>query len=157
MWWSKQAQPAGPSFSPGFSSTGTMDSPIEAPEGQPSNATPYPSIAPRHDRISRRDVTSRDDLRLDSVIDGAISLNCQRLTIGETAKATADVIAREVIVYGQLTGHLQAADRIEIRKHATVMGDLTTPRILIEEGAYFKGTVQIERRRKPRGASQQRV
>ena len=153
MWWSKQAQPAAPSFSPGFSSTGTLDSPIEAPASQPSNATPYPSIAPRPDRISRRDVTSRDDLRLDTVIDGAISLNCQRLTIGETARATADVVAREVIVYGQLTGHLQAADRIEIRKHATVMGDLTTPRILIEEGAYFKGTVQIERRRKPRGAS----
>jgi cytoskeletal protein CcmA (bactofilin family) len=77
-------------------------------------------------------------------------LNCKRLTIGETAKATADVVAREVIVYGELTGHLRAADRIEIKKHASVKGDLTTRRIMIEEGAYFKGTVQIERRKKPR-------
>jgi cytoskeletal protein CcmA (bactofilin family) len=63
------------------------------------------------------------------------------------------VIAREVIVYGELSGHLQAAERIEIKNHASVTGDLTTPRILIEDGAYFKGTVQIERRKKPRGAT----
>ncbi len=121
MWWSKQAQSATPSFSPAFSSTGTIDSPLEAPASQPANTTPYPSVAPRSDRVPRRDVTPRDvtprdDLRLDTVIEGAISLNCQRLTIEKTAKATADVVAREVIVYGELTGHLQAADRIEIKE-----------------------------------------
>jgi hypothetical protein len=157
MWWSKQAQPATLSFSPTFSSTGTIDSPIEAPASQPANTTPYSSITPRSDRVPKRDAAPRDDLRLDAVIEGSISLNCQRLTIGETAKATADVVAREVIVYGELAGHLQAADRIEIKTHASVTGDLTTPRILIEEGAYFKGTVQIERRRKPRAVSQQRA
>jgi cytoskeletal protein CcmA (bactofilin family) len=147
MWWSKQAQPAAPSFSPAFSSTGVIDSPIKEPASQPTDT--------RSDSIPRRGATPKDDLRLDDVMEGAISLNCQRLTIGETAQATADVVAREVIVYGKLTGHLQAADRIEIKKHGWVMGHLTTPRIRIEEGAYFKGTVQIERRRKPRGASQQ--
>jgi cytoskeletal protein CcmA (bactofilin family) len=146
MWWSKQAQPAASSFSPAFSSTGVIDSPIEAPASQPADT--------RSDSISRRDAMPRGDLRLDTVMEGAVSLNCRRLTVGEKANATADVVAREVIVYGRLTGHLQAAERIEIKKHASVMGDLTTPRILIEEGAYFKGTVQIERRRKPRGASQ---
>jgi hypothetical protein len=138
MWWSKQAQPAALSFSPAFSSTGVIDSPAESPVNQSANTTPYPSSSPR------------SDLRLDSVIPGSISLNCKRLTIGETAKATGDVVAREVIVYGELTGHLRAADRIEIKKHGSVKGDLTTRRIMIEEGAYFKGTVQIERRKKPR-------
>ncbi len=138
MWWSKQAQPAAPSFSPAFSSTGVIDSPAESAVNQSAHTTPYPSSSPR------------SDLRLDSVIPGSISLNCKRLTIGETAKATADVVAREVIVYGELTGHLRAADRIEIKKHGSVRGDLTTRRIMIEEGAYFKGTVQIERRKKPR-------
>jgi hypothetical protein len=138
MWWSKQAQPAALSFSPAFSSTGVIDSPAESAVNQSANTTPYPSSSPR------------SDLRLDSVIPGSISLNCKRLTIGEAAKATADVVAREVIVYGELTGHLRAADRIEIKKHGSVKGDLTTRRIMIEEGAYFKGTVQIERRKKPR-------
>ena len=158
MWWSKQSQPSTLSFSPSFSSTGTIEAPIESPsespKPQPSHKNSYPTTISRNDRpAAKRDTTATDDLRLDAVIEGAISLNCRRLTVGETAKASADVIAREVIIYGELTGHLQANDRIEIKKHASVTGDLITPRILIEDGAYFKGTVQIERRKKPRGAA----
>ena len=153
MWWSKQAGPATLSFSPASGSTGTIDSPIEAPARKPASKSHYPTTVVKSDRAPKRETTTSDDLRLDAIIDGPISLNCQRLTVGETAKATADVIAREVIVYGELSGHLQAVDRIEIKKHGSVTGDLTTPRILIEDGAYFKGTVQIERRKKPRGAT----
>jgi cytoskeletal protein CcmA (bactofilin family) len=153
MWWSKQAGPATLSFSPAFSSTGTIDSPSDAPARKSGGKSPYPSTTVKTDRAPKPNAAIRDDLRLDAIIDGPISLNCQRLTVGETAKATADVIAREVIVYGELHGHLQAAERIEIKNHGSVMGDLTTPRILIEDGAYFKGTVQIERRKKPRGAT----
>ena len=131
---------------------------VEAPEIQPSNKISYPTTITRNDRAAaKRETSGSDDLLLDAVIEGAISLNCRRLTVGETAKASADVVAREVIVYGELTGHLQAGERIEIRKHGSVKGDLTTPRILIEDGAYFKGTVQIERRKKPRGATQRRA
>jgi cytoskeletal protein CcmA (bactofilin family) len=154
MWWSKQAQPALRSFSPAFSSTGKISSTIEAPASQASDTTTYTSIGLRATRVLKRDARPTDDLRLDTVIQGSISLNCKRLTIGETAKASADVVAREVIVYGELSGHLHAADRIEIKKNASVTGDLTTRRILIEEGAYFKGTVQIERRKKRRDGSQ---
>ena len=153
MWWSKQAHPATLSISTSPSSTVIVDSSIEAPENEPSNPIPYRFINPRSDRTQKRDAMPGNDLQLDTVIPGSISLNCNRLTIGETAKATADVNAREVIVYGELTGHLRAAERIEIKKHASVTGDLTTRRILIEEGAYFKGTVQIERRKKLRYAS----
>ena len=151
MWWSKQAGPATVSFSSASGSTGTIDPPIEAPA--PGSKTHYPSTVVKSDRLPKRESATCDDLRLDAIIDGPISLNCQRLTVGETAKATADVIAREVIVYGELSGHLLAAERIEIKNHASFTGDLTTPRILIEDGAYFKGTVQIERRKKPRGAT----
>jgi len=153
MWWSKQSQPATPSFSPAFSSTLTIDSPLETPASQADNTHTHSSITSRLDRVPKRDAAPRNDLRLDDIIEGSISLNCRRLTIGEAARANGDVTAREVIVYGELTGHLRAVDRIEIKNHGSVMGDLTTPRILIEEGAYFKGTVQIERRKKPRVAS----
>jgi cytoskeletal protein CcmA (bactofilin family) len=157
MWWSKQAQPATVSFSPAFSATRIIGSPIEASTSQPANTIPNRSVNTRPDRLPNREAAPSDDLHLNSIIQGSISLTCKRLTIGETAKATADVVACEVIVYGELTGHLCATDRIEIKKHASVTGDLTTRRILIEEGAYFKGTVQIERRKKPRDASQQRI
>jgi cytoskeletal protein CcmA (bactofilin family) len=58
---------------------------------------------------------------------------------------TADVIAREVVVYGNVKGNLQARDRIEIKKDGSVVGDLTTARIMIEDGAYFKGSIEIEK------------
>ncbi|MGA8267042.1 MAG: polymer-forming cytoskeletal protein [Candidatus Acidiferrales bacterium] len=65
--------------------------------------------------------------------------------MGASAKVTADVIAREVVVYGNVKGNLQARDRIEIKKDGSVVGDLTTARIMIEDGAYFKGSIEIEK------------
>jgi len=65
--------------------------------------------------------------------------------VGRSANITAEVVAREVIVYGKVNGDLCARDRIEIRKDGSVTGDLTTARIVIEDGAYFKGSVEIDR------------
>ncbi|MGA8269547.1 MAG: polymer-forming cytoskeletal protein [Candidatus Acidiferrales bacterium] len=89
---------------------------------------------------------------LDAVVIKPILLKCNRLTIGPEAKATGVVIAQEVIVYGEFTGNLRAIDRIEIKANAFVNGDLTARNIVIESGAIFSGTVQIERRKSPRGA-----
>jgi cytoskeletal protein CcmA (bactofilin family) len=58
---------------------------------------------------------------------------------------TADIIAREVVVYGNVKGNLRARDRIEIKKDGSVVGDLTTARIMIEDGAYFKGSIEIDK------------
>ena len=62
-----------------------------------------------------------------------------------TAKVTADIIAREVVVFGSVKGNLRAKDRIEIKKDGSVNGDLTTARIMIEDGAYFKGSIEIDK------------
>jgi len=71
----------------------------------------------------------------------------RKLTVGATAKVTADIIAREVVVYGNVKGNLRAKDRIEIKKDGSVNGDLTTARIMIEDGAYFKGSIEIDKKR----------
>lgn len=152
MWWSKQTQSAEPSFSPIFSSTGVIDAPAEDPVSKPANGTTSTVVSTDVARGMKQDMACSEDLYLDAVIDGSFSLHCKRLTIGQRAKANADVVAREVVVYGELAGNLHAADRIEIKKHALVTGELTTRRILIEDGAYFKGTLHIERRRQPRHA-----
>ncbi len=55
------------------------------------------------------------------------------------------MIAREVVVYGNVKGNLRARDRIEIKKDGSVVGDLTTARIMIEDGAYFKGSIEIDK------------
>jgi len=64
------------------------------------------------------------------------------------------VVASEVVVYGKVYGNLRARDCIEIKKDGSVVGDLITARILIEDGAYFKGNIEIERRKAPRGLPQ---
>ena len=58
---------------------------------------------------------------------------------------TAHVVAREVVVYGNSKGNLRASDRIEIKKDGSVVGELTTARIIIEDGAHFKGSIEIDR------------
>jgi cytoskeletal protein CcmA (bactofilin family) len=91
------------------------------------------------------EITGNEDLYLDGNVEGLIHLEDRKLTVGASAKITADVIAREVVVYGNVKGNLRARDRIEIKKDGSVVGDLTTARIMIEDGAYFKGSIEIDK------------
>jgi|SRR5579862_1619260 cytoskeletal protein CcmA (bactofilin family) len=91
------------------------------------------------------EISGNEDLHVDGSVEGLIHLDDRKLVIGASAKVTADVIAREVVVYGNVKGNLQARDRIEIKKDGSVVGDLTTARIMIEDGAYFKGSIEIDK------------
>ena len=91
------------------------------------------------------EITGSEDLLVDGSVEGLIQLDERKLTVGATAKLTADIIAREVVVYGSVKGNLRAKDRIEIKKDGSVNGDLTTSRIMIEDGAYFKGSIEIDK------------
>jgi cytoskeletal protein CcmA (bactofilin family) len=91
------------------------------------------------------EITGNEDLHIDGSVEGLIQLEDRKLTVGASAKVTADIIAREVVVYGNVKGNLRARDRIEIKKDGSVVGDLTTARIMIEDGAYFKGSIEIDK------------
>ncbi|HXX20433.1 MAG TPA: polymer-forming cytoskeletal protein [Candidatus Acidoferrum sp.] len=91
------------------------------------------------------EITGNEDLTIDGSVEGLVHLEDRKLTIGASARLTADVIAREVVVYGNVKGNLRARDRIEIKKDGSVVGDLTTARIMIEDGAYFKGSIEIDK------------
>jgi cytoskeletal protein CcmA (bactofilin family) len=91
------------------------------------------------------EITGNEDLHIDGSVEGLVQLDDRKLTVGASAKLTADVVAREVVVYGSVKGNLRARDRIEIKKDGSVIGDLTTARIMIEDGAYFKGSIEIDR------------
>lgn len=92
------------------------------------------------------EISGNEDLHVDGSVEGLIQLNDRKLTVGASAKVTADLVAREVVVYGSVKGNLRARDRIEIKKDGSVIGDLTTARIMIEDGAYFKGSIEIDRK-----------
>lgn len=91
------------------------------------------------------EISGNEDLLIDGSVEGLVQLDERKLTVGATAKLTADIIAREVVVYGSVKGNLRAKDRIEIKKDGSVNGDLTTARISIEDGAYFKGSIEIDK------------
>jgi cytoskeletal protein CcmA (bactofilin family) len=91
-------------------------------------------------------ISGNEDLHVEGNVEGSIQLQERKLTIGANAKVTADVVAREVVVYGSVKGNVRASDRLEIKKDGSIVGELTTGRIVIEDGAHFKGSVEIDRK-----------
>ena len=88
-------------------------------------------------------IFSREDLFVDGDVEGTIELLEHKLTIGPNGKVQAAVKAREVVALGAIQGNVEAADKLEIRKDARLVGDIKTARITIEDGAYFKGSIDI--------------
>lgn len=93
--------------------------------------------------IVKGEIASNEDLYVDGEVQGAIELRDHSLTVGPNGKVQANVTAREIVVQGSLNGNVHASDKIEIRKTGSILGDLTTARIIIEDGAYFKGSIDI--------------
>jgi cytoskeletal protein CcmA (bactofilin family) len=93
----------------------------------------------------RGTITGTEDLLIDGSVEGLIQLDERKLTVGTTAKLTADINARDVVVYGYVKGNVRATGRIEIKKDGSVIGNLMTAQILIEDGADFRGTIEIDR------------
>ena len=91
------------------------------------------------------EISGNEDLLVDGSLEGLVQLDERKLTVGTTAKLTADIIAGEVIVYGSVKGNVRGKAKIEIKKDGSVRGDLTTAQIIIEDGAYFKGSIEIEK------------
>jgi cytoskeletal protein CcmA (bactofilin family) len=89
------------------------------------------------------EITGNEDLRLDSKVEGLVSIGGFRVTVGPSAHLTADIVAREAVISGEVIGDIRACDRIEIMKSASIMGDLSTGKIVMEEGAYFNGSVEV--------------
>jgi cytoskeletal protein CcmA (bactofilin family) len=95
--------------------------------------------------LVKGEISGNEDLLIDGSVEGIVQLNEQRLMIGPTANVKADIIAGEVTVRGNLKGSIRAKGQIEIRNDGAVTGDLTTPQVFIEEGALFKGSIEIEK------------
>src|SRR4051794_22887732 len=91
------------------------------------------------------DVHSDEDLYLDGEIQGSLEARNCRLTIGPNGKAISDLIAREIIVQGQVQGNCEALQKITIRKEGSLVGNIKTTGIIIEDDAYFKGSIDIVR------------
>jgi len=86
-------------------------------------------------------IYSKEDLYVDGDVEGTIELQEHRLTIGPNGKVHCNIKAREVVILGNVQGNVEASEKLEVRKDARVVGDIKTARIVIEDGAYFKGRI----------------
>lgn len=93
--------------------------------------------------VVKGEIHSREDLYIDGEIQGTVELTESKLTIGPNGKIQATIRAREVVVFGSVQGNVEAIEKIDIRKEARLVGDIRTARIVIEDGAFFKGSIDI--------------
>ena len=94
------------------------------------------------------ELSGSEDLYIDGNVEGAIELKGNRLTIGPNGRVKANVNTKSAVVHGKLEGNINASDRVDLKHSAVVTGDISTQRISIDEGAFFKGGVDIRREAK---------
>lgn len=94
--------------------------------------------------VIKGELSGSEDLFVDGQVEGTIELKGNNLVIGPNGQVRANVNGKGVVVHGKLEGNIRASERAELRKSAVTMGDISTRRIAIEEGAYFKGKVEME-------------
>lgn len=150
MWWDKKTRGSGPQD--------TRDVPSAAvpshPEALPSDLTPRnnemptanlnPTVLGRSMTL-HGDLVGKEDLLIEGQYQGTINLPENCLTVGASGEVKAEVHARQVVVHGNVAGNISAGDKIEIRKTGHVVGDLVSAAIAIEDGAFFKGSIDIVR------------
>ena len=95
--------------------------------------------------VIKGELSCSEDLYIDGQVEGTIDPKVNRLTIGPSGSVKANVNACVVVVQGKLEGNIHASDRVDLKQSAVVVGDITTQRISIEEGAHLKGSVNIQK------------
>jgi cytoskeletal protein CcmA (bactofilin family) len=144
--WSKQQQAA---------SETPVAPPIQGsvPPVVPFNSSSTPRLSGTTARNSARlganleikgHITGKEDLQIDGKVDGPISLNGHELTVGSTAQLNSEIHAGDVVVYGKVVGNVLARGRVDIKKDGSIIGDISSARISIEDGAHFKGRIEID-------------
>ena len=117
------------------------------------SSTPYrtPEAEPRNSAMIGKSVKvngqifTKEDLYVDGDVEGTIESAENKVTIGPNGRVQASIRAREVIILGQVQGNVETTDKVDIRKDAKLVGDIVAARISIEDGALFKGSIDIKK------------
>lgn len=96
-------------------------------------------------------ITSNQDLRIDGKVGGTIQVGDHSVIVGQSATITADLVAKSILISGTVVGDLKASERVELKAGASLDGDITTPRLIIAEGAVVNGSIDAA------GASRRRA
>src|ERR1700693_1549834 len=119
---------------------------------EPTSSNHYPAPANGGDPATigkslqiKGEVIGSESLYIDGNVEGTIILPDSRVTVSRDALVSANITAREVVVFGKVSGNIYASDRVDIRSEGSVTGDVTAQRITIGEGAFFKGGIDISK------------
>jgi cytoskeletal protein CcmA (bactofilin family) len=129
--------PRGPAFSAGVPAAPESARPPVA--GGADQATIGKSL------VIKGEVTGSESLYIDGHVEGSINLPGNRVTVGRNGVVSANIAAREIVVLGKVRGNVQAGDRVDIRNEGSLTGDVIAQRIAIEDGAFFKGGIDIRK------------
>jgi cytoskeletal protein CcmA (bactofilin family) len=150
MWNKQQTQPQAPAAPPPLPQASPAASPASVIAfGAPSAPKQVTSTSTRSSAHLgsglhiKGQLTGTEDLQIDGKVEGPISLNGHQLIVGATAVLNSEIHAGEVIVYGKVIGNLYG-DRVDVKTDGSVTGDISTARISIEDGAHFKGRIEID-------------
>ena len=140
------------------------NSPNQPQPSQPTPSTsapvvePMPAAAPRNAALNTQEqatigkslvikgeVTGSESLYIDGRVEGSINLAGNRVTVGRNGVVSANINAREIVILGKVRGNLNATDRVDIRNEGSLTGDVIAQRISIEDGAFFKGGIDIRK------------
>lgn len=140
MWEKNRHQPE-----PAPRNTPPVPSPVAQPTSyRPPDPKPVTTIGSAISIVG--DIYSKEDLFLDGQVRGNLDIREARLTIGPNGKAESNVNAREVVILGQVHGDIEASQKISIRKDGSLIGNIKTTGIVIDDEAYFKGSIDIVRK-----------
>ena len=114
--------------------------PYRTPEPESRNAATIGKSVKVHG-----DIFAKEDLYVDGDVEGTIESLENKVTIGPNGRVQASIKAREVVILGQVQGDVETSDKVDIRKDAKLVGNITTARISIEDGALFKGSIDIRK------------
>ena len=95
--------------------------------------------------IIKGELSGSEDLYLDGEVEGNIDLRNYNLVIGPNGRVRANVHAKDVVIHGKVDGNVTGVDKVELKKSALLNGDINTQRIVIEDGAFFKGSIDIRK------------
>jgi len=155
--WKPTNQPQSPAQPPAPERP-TMSTP-SAPMASAEPAAPRPVTTTTADQatigkslVIKGEVTGSESLYIDGRVEGSINLAGNRVTIGRNGVVAANINAREIVVLGKVRGNLTASDRVDIRSDGSLTGDVIAARISIEDGAFFKGGIDIRKGGQPNQA-----
>src|SRR5271157_1360559 len=139
------APPAGPERpATSMPSAQTMAAP-EPAAPRPVTTTTADQATIGKSLVIKGEVTGSESLYIDGRVEGSINLSGNRVTIGRNGVVAANINAREIVVLGKVRGNLTASDRVDIRSDGSLTGDVVAARISIEDGAFFKGGIDIRK------------